>query len=197
MTEAVEDPGPSFLDSLGDRGRRRAEPRTSVSLAGAGCVLGVVGVLVLAGDTGFDDEGELNRLPGVVLCTVLIALGYFVLARVRSGALATAGTVAAALGVPALLFFLTYDDGGLPPYNTEVILIVSTATWLATFGIGPGKGRPFFLGAGLIGLWFTVLELIENVFEFPFDGLGWFFVGASEQMTFDETGTEIDPDTAR
>ena len=52
------------------------------------------------------------------------------------------------------------------------ILIVATAVWLGTYLIGPGKGRPFFLGSGLIALWFTVLELTENVFELPFDPFG-------------------------
>src|SRR5687767_2378034 len=111
MTDALGDQNPSFLDSLGDRANRRAEPRTSVSLAGAGCALGVLGVLILAGDTGLDDDtGEFSQVPGLVLSGLLVALGYFVLSATRRGALATAGTVAAAIGAPAFMFFLTFDE---------------------------------------------------------------------------------------
>src|SRR6187200_316912 len=98
MTDALGDAGPSFLDSLGERGRRRAEPRMSISLAGSGCVLGIIGVLVLAADTGIDDDtGDFSRLPGLLLSALVVAAGYFVLASVRRGPIAAAGTVAAAL----------------------------------------------------------------------------------------------------
>ena len=141
-----------------------------MSLAGAGCALGIVGVLVLAGDTGIDEEtGDFSQLPGLLLSALVVAIGYFVLSAVRRGPLATAGTVAAALGIPAFMFFVTFDENGFPPYNTEAILIVSTVAWLVTYSAGPAKGRPFFLGSGLIGLWFTVLEITENVFDYPFN----------------------------
>ena len=196
MTDAQPDAGPSFLDSLGDRGRRRAEPRTSVSLAGAGCALGIVGVLVLAGDTGFeDDSGDFSRIPGVLLSALVIALGYFVLSVVRRGPVATAGAVAAGLGVPAFMFFLTFDENGIPPYNTEGILIVTTFVWLGTYLIGPGRGRPFFLGSGLIALWFTVLELTENVFEPPGGPVSSFYFGTDASQTFESTGNVVDPST--
>ena len=196
MTDALGDAGPSFLDSLGDRGRRRAEPRTSISLAGAGCGLGIVGVLALAGDTGLDeDSGDFSQVPGILLSALVIAIGYFVLTAARRGTVATAGTVAAALGVPAFMFFVTFDENGLPPYNTEAILIVSTVAWLGTYLIGPGKGRPFFLGSGLIALWFTVLELTENVFDSPFDPFGSSFFGVEGSQSFEGTGDVIDPST--
>ena len=164
-----------------------------MSLAGAGCALGIVGVLVLAGDTGLDDDtGEFNQLPGVLLSALVVALGYFVLSAVRRGPLATAGTVAASLGVPAFLFFVTFDEGGLPPYDTEAILIVSTAAWLGTYLFGPARGRPFVLGAGLIGLWFTVLEITEDVFDSPFSFFS--FVGVAAEERFDTTGEVIGPD---
>ncbi|MFL6205032.1 MAG: hypothetical protein ACJ739_06745 [Acidimicrobiales bacterium] len=194
MTEALGGPGSSFLDRLGDRADRRAEPRTSISLAGAGCALGILGVLILAGDTGLDDEtGDFSQVPGILLSAVVIALGYFVLSAVREGPLATAGTVAAALGIPAFVFFVTFDQDSLPPYDTEAILIVSAAVWLGSFVLGPAKGRPFFLGAGLIAVWFTVLELVENVFEFPFAAGGFFGFGFSEELQ--ATGDVIDPQT--
>ena len=156
----------------------------------------IVGVLVLAGDTGLDDDsGDFSQVPGILLSALVVAIGYFVLSAVRRGPVATAGTVAAALGVPAFMFFVTFDENGFPPYNTEAILIVSTAVWLGTYLIGPGKGRPFFLGSGLIALWFTVLELTENVFESPFDPFGASFFGTDGSESFEATGDLIDPTT--
>lgn len=157
----------SLLDQIGVRALRRAEPRASIAVAAAGCALAVLGVLIISGDTGSSDDG-LNRWPGVVLSAAVVAAGFFVLSQVQRGAVATGGAVAAALGVPPLLFFLTWDDGGFPPYSTEAILAVSTLAWLGSYLVGPGRGRPFFLGAGLIGLWLTVLQVTEKVFDLPF-----------------------------
>jgi hypothetical protein len=194
MTEPVGEAGTtSFLDSLGERTRRRAEPRTSIAIAGAGCALGILGVLIVAGDTGVDDSsGDFNQLPGIVLSALVVAAGFFVLATAREGAMATGGTVAAALGVPPLMFFLTFDENSFAPYSAEGILIVSTVVWLGAYLVGPGRGRPFFLGSGLIALWLTVLQLTEKVFDVPFSPWSWFFFGTP---TFESTGSEIDPTT--
>lgn len=195
MTEPVGDAGAaSFLDTLGERTRRRAEPRTSIAIAGAGCALAILGVLVVAGDTGLDDSsGDFNKLPGILLSGLVVAAGFFVLAAARDGAVATGGTVAAALGVPPLMFFLTFDENSFPPYSTEGILIVSTLVWLGAYLVGPGRGRPFFLGAGLIGGWLTLLQLTEKVFDAPFSPFGWFF--GTSTTSFDSTGELIDPTT--
>jgi hypothetical protein len=187
MTEPMEVvPTASFLDSLGARGSRRAEPRASIAIAGAGCTLAVLGALVIAGDTGASD-GDFNRVPGVVLSALVVAAGFVTLAAVRQGPLATAGVAAAALGVPPLVFFLTFDQGGLPPYSTNGILIVSTMTWLGAYAVGPGRARPFFLGAGLLGFWLTILQLTEHVFEAPFGLLGGFRSSSSASFG-DSTG---------
>lgn len=188
MTEPLgEARATSFLDSLGPRGRWRAEPRASIAIAGAGCALAVLGVLIVAGDTGASDD-DFNRVPGILLSAIVVAAGFFTLQAARQGPMATAGSVAAALGVPPLVFFLTFDQGSWPPYSTEGILIVSTAAWLATYAVGPGRGRPLFLGAGLIGLWFTILQVTEGVFDAPFGFFGAFVGGYSSEVTFDETG---------
>jgi hypothetical protein len=196
MTEPVRETGPTtFVDSLGDRGVRRAEPRSSIAVAGAGCALAVLGVLVVAGDTGIDDSsGAFNKVPGILLAALVVTAGYAVLANVSRGALATAGAVAASLGVPPLLFFLTFDDGSNPPYSTEGILIVSTVAWLGSYAVGPARGRPFFLGAGLIGLWLTLLQLTEDVFSSPFDLLGGYVIlDDGSSGTFDPETGEIIP----
>jgi hypothetical protein len=193
MTEPLgEVPATSFLDSLGARSRRRAEPRPSIAIAGAGCALAVLGVLIVAGDTGTTD-GDFNRVPGILLSALVVAAGYVTLTATRQGPVATAGAAAAALGVPPLMFFLTFDEGSSPPYSTEGILIVSTLVWLATYAIGPGRGRPFFLGAGLVGAWLSVLQLTENVFDAPFVFVG---VTASSDGGFDGPTIDVpDPTT--
>lgn len=191
MTAPLEDPPTtSFLDSLGARGRWRAEPRASIALAGAGCALAILGVLIVAGDTGASDD-DFNRVPGILLSALVVGAGFFTLQSARSGPLATAGSVAAALGVPPLMFFLTFDENGLPPYSTEGILIVSTLAWLAAYAVGPGRGRPFFLGAGLIGVWFSALQLTEKVFDAPYGVMGAFFGGYSGETSFEDTGSAI------
>ena len=91
------------------------------------------------------------------------------------------------------MFFLTFDENSFPPYSTEGILIVSTVRVAGRLRRRPGRGRPFFLGAGLIGFWFTILQLTEKVFTAPFDLIGAFFFGSSE--SFDSTGSQIDPTT--
>jgi hypothetical protein len=185
MTEPVADRGStSFLDSLGSRGRRRAEPRTSIAIAGAGCALAVLGVLIVAGDSGASD-GDFNRIPGILLSALVVAGGLFALAGAERGAIATAGAVAAALGVPPLLFFITFDESGFPPYSTEAILLVSTIAWLGAYVVGPGRGRPLFLGAGLLGLWATVLQLTEKLFDAPYLLFGFLLGFGTADSTFD------------
>ncbi|MFP5254797.1 MAG: hypothetical protein ACLGI8_02995 [Acidimicrobiia bacterium] len=189
MTEPTSAPRP-LLQQLGPRALRRAEPRASIAVAGAGCALAVLGVLIISGDTGLGDSGELNRWPGVILSAAVVVAGYVVMSQVDRGAIATGGAVAAALGVPPLMFFLTFDQEGLPPYSTEGILGVSTLAWLGTYVLGPAKGRPFFLGAGLIGLWATVLQVTEDLFDLPWTFFGGWF---SYTPTYDEDGFPIDP----
>lgn len=173
MTEPMGTPAKEpFLQSLGPRSQRRAEPRTSIALAGAGCALAVLGVLIVSGDTGASGDG-FNQWPGAVFCAAVVVAGYVTMDRVRTGSVATGGAVAAFLGVPPLVFFLSFDKDGFPPYSTEAILVVSTLAWLASYCIGPGKGRPLFLGAGLIGLWFSLMQLTEEVFDLPYGLFGF------------------------
>jgi hypothetical protein len=162
----------------------------SIAVAGAGCSLAVLGALIVAGDAGASD-GDFNRFPGIVLSALVVAAGLFALAGAERGAIATGGAVAAALGVPPLLFFLTFDENGLPPYSTEGILIVSTVAWLGLYVVGPGRGRPLFLGAGLLGLWATVLQLTEELFDAPYLLFGLFLGFGTVDSSFDDTGSSF------
>lgn len=168
-----------LLDRLGEHAARRATPRVSVALGAAGCALVVLGVIVVSGDNLGDGGGDTGRLPGVLLSLAIAAGGFVLRARFRSGPVATSGTVAAASGIPMLLFFLTFDDGDLPPYSTETILYVSTVAWALAYAVGPGRGRPLFLGAACVGLWMSVLQAAEDVFTSPFGLLEPFIVRSS------------------
>jgi hypothetical protein len=169
---------PGFVDRLGPRTVRRSEPRFAIALAGAGCALAVLGALLISVDNLDGGPGDgLNRIPGVVLSGLLVAAGLVALANARSGPIATAGVVASALGVPALLVFLTLSESELPPYNTNAILLGSTLAWAVAWAVGPGRGRPFYLGAALIGAWLSLLELVESVFSAPFAVLEGFADG--------------------
>lgn len=191
MTEPVADANDrSVIDSFGPRALRRAEPRASIAIAGAGCALAILGVLIISADTGTSGD-DFNRAPGIVLSALVVGAGFVALANARRGPVATAGAVAAAAGVPPLMFFLTFDENGFPPYSTEAILGVSALAWLASYAAGPGRGRPVFLGAGLIGAWFTVLQVTEKAFDLPWGILGFFMGGFATEATFEDTGSGI------
>ncbi len=136
-----------------------------------------------AATPGAGDEGDFNNVPGILLSALVVAAGFALLTRFRNGPLATAGVVASATGIPPLMFFLTVDVDDLPPYSTEAILYVSTLAWFACWAVGPGKGRPFYLGAALVGFWLSVLQLVEQVFDAPF--------GIAEEVSADIGDTDV------
>ena len=188
MTEPTSAAPPADRDGLlrrmAPRTVRRPAPRLTIALAAAGCALVVLGALVVGGDGLGGDDGDGSQLPGILLSAAVTAGGFVLLAQTRSGPLATAGAVAGALGIPLLLFFLTFDEGSFPPYSTEAILFVSTAAWALAYVVGPARARPLFLGAAAIGLWLTVLQVTENVLDFPFDVVGSFGVGFEDDGGF-------------
>ncbi len=168
MSDTPAAPGPTLVERLGPRARRRAEPRASVALAGAGCALTVIGAMVLALSSSIDG-GDFDQVPAVLLAGMVVAGGVVAQQQVRSGPIATAGTVAIILGVPPLVAFATVDEGGYDfPFSIDAVLIVSTLAWAAAYLLGPGRGRPAFLGAAAIGLWASTLQVAEKVFELPF-----------------------------
>lgn len=158
---------------LGVRAARRAEPRLGVTLAAAGCVLVVLGILVMGGDLGGDLGGDgFNRVPGLVLSVLLVGAGLWAVSAFGDRPAGTAGTVAAVLGVPPAAGFATVDPAALPPVSPDVVLGLSAAAWLGMWAAGPTRSRPFPLGAGLVAAWLFVLEITEGVFAFPFQLLG-------------------------
>lgn len=162
-------PGGALLAGLGARARRRAEPRGSIAVAGAGCALAAIGAVVV-GVSGGADGDHFDRWPGVAATLLLLVAGILVHHHVRRGALATAATVAIVASLPPLLVFLTFDEGALPgpPWSTEAVLVLSTLGWTAAYLVGAGRGRPAFLASAALGVWATVLQLTEQLFDLPF-----------------------------
>ncbi|HVM52834.1 MAG TPA: hypothetical protein VM262_06520 [Acidimicrobiales bacterium] len=161
--EPPAEPRPTLLERLGPRAVRRMTPRVGVVIAGAGALIAVGGATGLGGDQLIGDDGDVQRIPGILLSLLLVVAGYAALARFRTGPLASAGATGAALGVPVLLFFLTFSESDFPPFSLDAILLVSSLAWLGAYVVGAGAGRLLFLGAALAGSWLFVLNLVEPV----------------------------------
>jgi MFS family permease len=138
---------PGLAARLGDRLRRRPEPRFAVALAGAGAVLALVGLFAWAGDrlgSGFTDSSALdasdNNTLGGFLFLGAAVVGLVLAVTRRTGPLATAGLVLAAGGVPLALIFFTFDvsSGGAYPFNLDAVVWVSIAFWLVGYLALPG-----------------------------------------------------------
>jgi hypothetical protein len=163
--------GEGFLARLGAWAGRRAEPRLWISLAGAGCALAVAGVVIISGDAQVGEEGfsDGSRLPGIILCLAVAAGGYALLHWFAETPAATAGVTAIALAVPPFFYFLTFDADGTPPWSAEGILALSALVWLVSYVLGPARGRPLLLGAGLVALVLLAFQFMEEPFSAGFE----------------------------
>jgi hypothetical protein len=123
-------------------------------------------------------------LLGAGLAAVVTVLGYVALISVRRGALATAGVVAAGVGVPLTIAFLTLDFGqfgGGTPINSDAVFWVSVIVWVASYLFVPGaRGHTFYVFLVAYGFYLYVLSKNIGSVEFdlfsrggsPFHGLG-------------------------
>jgi hypothetical protein len=187
-----------FLAQLGDRVARRAEPRTSIAMAGVGALMIVVGVIAWAGEqaAGETGDGESNRTLGIILSALVVAGGYLLLIRLERGPLATAGVAAAVLGVPVLMGFVTFDSDSAGdsdaffalPFSVDGIALLSLAAWIASYLWVPvARGRVFFVAASSFVLWLYLLEKIEEgaaayVVTLPYSAVG---VGIASEFSED------------
>ncbi|HKA83566.1 MAG TPA: hypothetical protein VKD21_06870 [Acidimicrobiales bacterium] len=160
-----------FLGRLGAWATRRAEPRLWISLAGAGCALAVAGVVIISGDAQVGEEGfsDGTRLPGIIMCLVVAVAGYVLLHWFAESPAATAGVTAIALAVPPFFYFLTFDADSVPPWSAEGILALSALVWLVSYVVGPARGRPLLVGAGLVAVVLLVFQLVEEPFSAGFE----------------------------
>jgi hypothetical protein len=153
-------------ERLGARADRRMTPRIGISLAGTGSLLAIGGSIGLGTNDLVGDDGDLNRIPGLLVSLVLLGVGMVVLQRIRSGPLATGASVAAAVGIPMLLLFATVKDS-YPGFNVDAVLLLATVAWLAAYAVGPARGRVLFLTLALIGAPLFVLEQVEAISDVP------------------------------
>jgi hypothetical protein len=158
-------PRPGLFERLGVLALRRPEPRQGISLAGAGAVLVLAGILWWAGgyfveglgggidpDTGRSHLDDSRRFLGAGLAFVVTLAGYAMVIIRRRGPVATAGVIAGAIGVPLTIGFLSLDLSGVlssgDVINTDAIALVSVIVWLISYLAIPGaRGRAFYLGA--------------------------------------------------
>ena len=144
---------------------RRPEPRQGISLAAAGAVLVLAGILWWAGgyfveglrggidlDTGRSHLDDSRRFLGAGLAFVATLAGYAMVIIRRRGPVATAGVIAGAIGLPLTIGFLSLDLSGVlstgDVINIDAIALVSVIAWLVSYLAIPGtRGRAFYLGA--------------------------------------------------
>lgn len=159
-----------LAEHLGDRLTRRPEPRLTATLAGVGVALAVLGALLWAGDyatsgppTGVGGVDDSRKIVGIVLGFGLAALGYTLAAAAKRGPLATAGTVAGALGVPLATTFLTLDDGaGTHLVLVDAIVWTSVVTWSLAYLFAPGaRGHAFLAGLGAVTIWGYAVDKVQ------------------------------------
>jgi hypothetical protein len=145
--------------------RRRPEPRLWITVAGTGCVLAVLGVILISGDARAPSDGdEGSNLPGILLCLAVVAAGFALMHFLRDLPGSTAGVTAVVLGLPSLMFFLTFDEDRVPPVSVEAILGGSALVWLIAYLVGPGSGRPVLLATALLFGWLFAIQVVEDPF---------------------------------
>jgi hypothetical protein len=144
--------------------RRRPEPRLWVTLAGAGCILAVSGLQLIAGDAQApEDGGDGTNIPGIILSLLVVAAGFVLMHFFREQPASAAGVAAVVLGTPSLLFFLTFDENSFElPFSAEAVLGGSALLWLIAYVVGPGSGRPLLLGGALLFGWLFVIQVTED-----------------------------------
>ena len=186
---------PSGLDRLGPRVDRRPEPRLGTALAGAGIALVVLGALTIGGDNvgGTGEDG--TQVPGILLSLAIVAGGYALSVRHRSGALGAAAVAASVLALPALIGFATFDRDQVPQLPFDTILVVCTVVWLLSYVFSPARGHNLYLGAGLLALWLWLLEVTEGLLSYPSLASESLDFLSTDAFPFDDSGTPPDVDT--
>jgi hypothetical protein len=157
-----------LAERLADRLAARPAPRFGISLAGAGVVLAILGVLIwgftyifeapggiFTGEGGGTAGGSRHYLGGVI-ALVVVAIGYALAIVAQRGPLATAGVGASAIGVPIALEFLTFDlkSNGGQVVNFDAVTWISIVVWLVSYLFVRGaRGHSFYLGLAALMVW--------------------------------------------
>ncbi|HEY7070460.1 MAG TPA: hypothetical protein VH479_10115 [Acidimicrobiales bacterium] len=142
-----------------------------MTLAGAGCILAVGGLQLIAGDAQApEDGGSGSNIPGIILSLLVVAAGFVLMHFFREQPASAAGVAAVVLGAPTLFAYLTYDrDNFDTPFSIEAVLGGAALLWLIAYVVGPGSGRPLLLGAALLFGWLFVIQVTEDPFTHGID----------------------------
>ena len=160
---------------LGPRALHRPQPRLGVTLGGVGVALIVIGVFTWSftyliegffSDASTSQGGapdDSRKFLGAALSALVVAGGYTLIVRANAGTLRTAGIVASALGVPALMEFLTLDLTSRSVVNTDAVFWVSVPVYLISYLFVRGaRGHVFYLGLSLLQIWGYVLDKVDG-----------------------------------
>jgi hypothetical protein len=147
MADALQGNIDRLAGQVGWRGRSRVAPFLSHALGAGGGALVALGVLVLGFDYAEDDS---SGTLGAALCAVLLVAALIVMTRVPAPA-RSACVAAVVIAAPGLWFFaitVESSSGALTGFY-----LLSIATLVALFLVGPTRGRAVLLGVALLFLW--------------------------------------------
>ncbi|MGH8860657.1 MAG: hypothetical protein ACRDVG_05390, partial [Jatrophihabitantaceae bacterium] len=193
-------PRTGFWQRLGDRVHIRPAPRLGVSVVGVGVGLVVLGILVWGGTYVVEGQvaafgsgssgpsSDSRHFLGFALALILVAVGYALIVKVRSGPLVTAGVAATALGIPVAMEFLTLDLTGGDLINIDAVVWVSIIAYLLTYlFVRSARGHAFYLGLALLLLWdYVLFQAGPSTASLSRDAGGFFGGGSSGNL---DTGT--------
>lgn len=162
------------------RADARGRPRVGTTAAAAGAFVAFSGAMTLAFDASGTDDGGVSTTPGTLISLAVVIAGYVLVATQREGPIATAGVVAFAIALPFFVGYATFEESSFQPLDVGTVLGLSTVGWAAAYAVGPSRGRPFLLGAALLGAWLFVLDQVTDVLSSPFE-----LAGALVFSTFD------------
>ena len=165
---APQSPFTGVAANFGARLFRRPEPRFTVALAAAGAALTLLGVLIWSSDyySSATSASTSRNLLGAGLGALVTVLGYVLMVRRRTGPAASAGSLAAGIGLPVTIAFLSLDAGSSgSPINFDATFWASAVVWLVSYLFVPGaRGRTFFvflLSGGLVA--YALIKNATNV----------------------------------
>jgi hypothetical protein len=171
-------PAPNLTTERGQRFASRPQPVWGGAIAAGGIAMGIVGIILWAGDyavSNFGGSGLTNSGFGFgfsnigsrtwlgALLSIAVMLGGFLLAALaRRGPLATAGVTASAFAVPVARTFLTLGDGSSGAlFNSDATVLVSIAVWLVSYYLIPGtRGHSLYIGLAAFEFWEWILSKV-------------------------------------
>jgi hypothetical protein len=178
-----------WLDRLGWRGRRRAQPLLGHAIGAGGGALVAVGVIVLGIDSAEDDgSGGVGALLSVLLVVVALVVMLRTPGPVRSGCVA-----AVVIGAPSLWFFAITVESSSGSLTAFYLLSVASLT--ALYLLGPTRGRAVLLGVALLFVWGWIAGEVagtNELGEIQTESSTSFDEDFEEEEEFPESGAETD-----